>query len=465
MAYDVELFVIGAGSAGVRAARLAGASGAKVMVAEEDRIGGTCVIRGCVPKKFFVYASEYGQALEDMRGYGWTVEGATFDWPTLRDNVAGDVARLSQIYETNMRKQNVEVVHERAEIAGPHAVRLKSGRTVTAERILVAAGGRPVRPQIPGGKHAIVSDDAFHLAALPKRIVILGGGYIACEFAHIYSGLGVTVTQLYRRNEPVLRGFDDEIRAHVQADMIRSGIDIRAGINITAIEKRGEEYVCALTNGESLTADLVLFATGRAPHTAGLGLEAAGVATRENGAIIVNDFSETNVPSIYAVGDVTDRINLTPVAIREGQAFADTIYYNRPTAFDHAYVPSAVFTSPPVGAVGLTEAQARQTHHHIDIYKTSFRPMKYVLAGNFQRTLMKLVVCSEDDVVLGVHIAGIDAPELIQLAAIAVRAKLTKAQWDATCAVHPTAAEELVTLREKARDPADAPVEKRHVES
>jgi glutathione reductase (NADPH) len=465
MAYDVDLFIIGAGSAGVRAARLAGAAGAKVMIAEEDRIGGTCVIRGCVPKKFFVYAAQYGQALKDMEGYGWRVENAAFDWPTLRDNVAADVERLSRIYEANMGKAKVDIVRERAVLTGANTVRLeKSGRTISAERILIAAGGRPVRPDVPGGEHAIVSDDAFHLAELPKRIVIVGGGYIACEFAHIFSGLGVAVTQIYR-GERILRGFDDEVRAHVQAEMLRTGIDLRCGVNVSAIEKRGADYGAALTDGTTVATDLVMFAIGRSPRTEGLGLQAAGVVTRANGAVMVNDFSETCVPSIYAVGDVTDRINLTPVAIREAQAFADTVYYNRPTTFDHAHVPSAVFSRPPIGVVGMTEAQARATHRKIDVYKTSFRPMQYVLAGNHERTLMKLVVCSEDEVVLGVHIAGIDAPELAQLAAIAVKAKLTKTQWDATCALHPTAAEELVTMRERARDPADAPVEKRHVET
>lgn len=466
MAYDVDLFIIGAGSGGVRASRLAGQAGARVMIAEEDRIGGTCVVRGCIPKKFFVYASEYGQALQDMKGYGWTAENASFDWPTLRDNVAADVERLSRVYEANMHKTKVDIVQERAVLTGPNSVKLlKSGRTVTAERILIATGGRPIRPKdVPGQEHAIVSDDAFHLPALPKRMVILGGGYIACEFAHIFQGLGVAVTQIYRGAQ-ILRGFDDDVRAHVQAEMIRTGIDLRCEENITAIEKRGGEYVCTFASGRTQTTDLVMLAIGRAPHTTGLGLEAAGVMTRANGAIMVNDFSETNAPSIYAVGDVTDRINLTPVAIREAQAFAETAYYNKPMIFEHKHVPSAVFTRPNVGVVGLTEIEARATHHKIDIYKTSFRPMRNVLAGKQERMLMKLVVCCEDDVVLGVHMAGIDAPELAQLAAIAVKAKLTKAQWDATCALHPTVAEELVTLREKARDPADAPVEKRHVES
>jgi glutathione reductase (NADPH) len=463
MAFDFDLFVIGAGSGGVRAARVAAMSGARVAAAEEYRIGGTCVIRGCVPKKFLVYASEYGQALKDMAGYGWRTQ-ARFDWATLRDNVAGDVGRLSQIYEANLRKSNAQIFEERAELADAHTVRLASGRTVSAERILIAAGGRPVRPHdVPGQEHAIVSDDAFNLPALPARIVIVGGGYIACEFAHIFHGLGVDVTLVYRGGQ-ILRGFDDDIRAHVHDEMVRVGIKVRCENNVVAIEKAGGAYRCAMLAGDAVEADLVMFAIGRAPHTEGLGLDSAGVLVKPNGAVAVNEYSQTNVPSIYAVGDVTDRINLTPVAIREGHAFADTIFNNKPTAFNHADVPSAVFTRPSVGVVGLTEAQARAAHHKIDIYKTSFRPMKHVLAGKHERMLMKLVVCCADDVVLGVHMAGADAPELAQLAAIAVKAKLTKAQWDATCALHPTVAEELVTLRERARDPADAPVEKRHVE-
>jgi glutathione reductase (NADPH) len=463
MAYDFDLFTIGAGSGGVRASRLAAMSGARVAIAEEDRIGGTCVIRGCVPKKFFVYAADYGQALKDAAGYGWTIEGAQFDWPTLRDRVAHDVERLSRIYRANMHKAGVEIIEDRAEIVDAHRVKMiKSGRTVSAERILVATGGRPVRPAIPGQEYAIVSDDAFHLPALPKRALIVGGGYIACEFAHIFAGLGVETTILYRGAE-ILRGFDDDVRAHVHAEYERTGVKVRCGTNIVSIEKTGGGYRCALTNGETVDTDLAMFAIGRLPHTEGLGLENAGVKLKHNGAVIVDPFAQTNVASIYAIGDVTDRINLTPVAIREAQAFAETNYYGRKTSFDHIDVPSAVFGRPPVGVVGMGEATARETYGTIDIYKTQFRPMKHVLAENHQRMLMKLIVRCKDDVVVGVHLAGPDAPEMVQLAAIAVKAGLTKAQWDATCALHPTLAEELVTLREKVQDPAVGGVEIQHI--
>ena len=463
MAYDYDLFTIGAGSGGVRATRLAGASGARVAVAEEGRIGGTCVIRGCVPKKFFVYAAEYAHGFAEAVNYGWSAENIKFDWPTLRDGVAEHVEELSQIYRRNMHKVGVEIIPERAEVMDAHTVRLASGRTITAERILIAVGGRAVRPDIPGAEHAIVSDDAFHLPALPKRILIVGGGYIACEFAHIFDGLGVETTMIYR-GDKILRGFDEDVRDHVSAEYARTGVNIRTGVNVTAIEKAGGAYRCTLTNGETIEADLVMFATGRSPNTKGLGLEGAGVALNKNGAVIVDEYSKTNVPSIYAVGDVTDRINLTPVAIREGQAFAETNFYGRPTKFDHADVASAVFSRSQVGAVGLTEKAARESVGKIDTYKTAFRPMKYVLAKEPKRTLMKLIVRCKDDVVVGVHIAGPDAAEMIQLAAIAVKAGLTKAQWDATCAVHPTAAEELVTLKERGRDPADAPAVVVHVE-
>jgi glutathione reductase (NADPH) len=412
------------------------------------------VIRGCVPKKFFVYASDFGQAFEDAKGFGWTVENAKFDWPTLRDRVAADVERLSRIYESGMTKAGATMFAQRAEIVDAHTVRLvKSGRTISAERILVSTGGQPERLTIPGAEHALVSDDMFNLPALPKRAVIVGGGYIACEFAHILEGLGVDVTMIYR-GERILRGFDDDVRAHVQAEYQRTGVKIICGANLEAIQKTAIGYHVPLSNGESIDTDLVLLAVGRRPHTKGLGLESAGVKLKDNGAIIVDDFTRTNVPSIMAVGDVTDRINLTPVAIREAMGFVETFVHGRPTQFDHADVPCAVFGRPPVGVVGLNEGHARELFSGgVDIYKTSFRPMKHVLAENHQRMLMKLVVRRDNQAVVGVHIVGPDAPEMVQLAAIAVKAGLTKAQWDATCALHPTAAEELVTLREKMQDP------------
>ncbi len=465
MAYDFDLFTIGAGSGGVRASRIAGAAGARVGVAEEFRIGGTCVIRGCVPKKFLVYAAEYGEGFHEAEGYGWRADNVRFDWATLRDNVARDISRLSAAYSTNMTKAGVQIFEERAEIVDPHHVRLKSGKTFSAERILVATGGRPQRPlEIPGQQHAITSDDAFSLPTLPKRAIVFGGGYIACEFASIFLGLGVETVQVYRGSQ-VLRGFDDDIRTHVHAELECSGVKVKCGATISSIEQAGSAYRVTLSTGEVIETDLILLAVGRTAYTHGLGLEAAGVHLEKNGAIIVDAYSQTNVPSIYAVGDVTDRINLTPVAIREGQAFAETVFMGKPTKFDHTDVATAVFTRPQVGVVGCNQAEATRRHGAIDVYKTTFRPMKHVLAGNHQRALMKLIVRQSDDVVVGVHIASPEAAEMIQLAAIAVKAGLTKAQWDATCAVHPTIAEELVTMKEKSRDPVAGKMEVVHAEA
>jgi glutathione reductase (NADPH) len=451
MAYDFDLFTIGAGSGGVRASRLAGLSGARVAVAEEYRTGGTCVIRGCVPKKYLVYGGEYAQILKDAAGYGWSFGQPRFDWPTLRDNVAAEVSRLSAVYARNLEAAGVRLFQDRAEVLDAHTVRLmKADRTFTAERILIATGGRPYRPlALEGQEHAITSNEAFLLEKLPGRIVVAGGGYIACEFAAIFQGLGVETVLLYRGPQ-VLRGFDDDIAAHVHAELERTGVRVICSSVFTAIRPHAGGYRCELTKDGPIDTDVVMFAIGRVPYTEGLGLERAGVKLEQNGAVIVDAYSQTNVASIYAVGDVTDRINLTPVAIREGQAFAETVFLGKPTAFDHIDVATAVFTRPSVGAVGCTEAQGRRRHGEIDVYKTTFRPMKHILSANEQRMVMKLVVRRRDDVVVGVHIAGPDAPEMVQLAAIAVKAGLTKAQWDATCALHPTAAEELVTLREKA---------------
>ncbi len=449
--YDYDLFVIGAGSGGVRAARLASLCGARAAIAEEYRIGGTCVIRGCVPKKLLVYASEFGQAFHDAKGFGWTVEWARFDWPTLRENVQDEVARLSGLYRRNLEKAGVGVFEDRVTLLDPHTVRLtKSGATFTAQRILVATGGYALRGDAPikGGELAITSHEAFLLGALPNRILIAGGGYIAVEFASIFSGLGVDTTLAYR-GDLILRGFDDDVRAYVQSELERTGVKIIKQATPTEIAPLESGKLVTLSNKARLEVDEVMLALGRAPNTEGLGLEKAGVRLTERGAVAVDQYSRSSAPSIWALGDVTDRINLTPVAIREAQAFVETEFMNRPTAFDHADVPSAVFGRPPVGAVGLTEAAARAQFGDVHIYKTSFRPMKNIVAGNDQRTLMKLVVHPKDDRVLGVHIAGTDAAEMIQLAAIAVKAMLTKAQWDATCALHPTAAEELVLLRER----------------
>lgn len=450
MAFDYDLFTIGAGSAGVRASRLASQTGARVAVAEEYRIGGTCVIRGCVPKKFFVYASEFSRSIRHMEGYGWFVDGARYDHAHFMGKLNGEVDRLSAIYARNMRNAGVEIIEDRAELVDAHTVRLvNQNRTITAERILIATGGTPVWPkEIEGCDLAITSNEMFLLPELPKRIAIVGGGYIAVEFAGVMNGLGVDTTLIYRGSS-VLRGFDDDVRTHVHEELIRKGVKVITSASPKKIEKTADGLRLHLDNEQLCEIDKVLMAIGRDPCTRGLGLEAAGVKTNERGAVIVDEYSRTNVPSVFAVGDVTDRLNLTPVAIREGQAFAWTEFMNRPTAFDHENVPHAVFAQPPVGIVGLSEAEARKLHGEIDIYKTRFRPMKDMLTGDEERVLMKIVVRAQDDRVLGVHIVGPDAPEIIQAVAIAVKMGATKADFDNTCALHPSIAEELVTIRDK----------------
>lgn len=458
MPFDYDLFVIGAGSGGVRAARLAAKAGARVAIAEQAEIGGTCVIRGCVPKKLLVYGAEYAQAFRDAAGFGWSPGQPAFDWGKLRDAVQGEVQRLSGLYRGNLEAAGAKLVEERATVAGANAIKLGGGGEVSAERILIATGGRPVRPAgVSGQEHGIVSDDAFLLERLPERMLIAGGGYIALEFANIFSGLGVDVTVAHR-GERILRGFDDDVRLHVQNEMQRSGVNIVCGVNVASIELLGSGVKrAALDDGSHCDAEQIMWAIGRAPSTEGLGLETAGVRLTQKGAAAVDEYSRTAAPSIWAVGDVTDRINLTPVAIREAQAFVATEFLKQPTRFDHADVASAVFSRPAVGAVGLTEARAREQGHRLRVFRTTFRPMKHILAGNQQRVLMKLVVGAADDRVLGVHIAGPDAPELIQLAAVAVKAGLTKAQWDAACAVHPTGAEELVLMGEPIAHDNEAP--------
>ena len=457
--HDYDLIVIGAGSGGVRAARLAAKTGAKVAIIEQVQVGGTCVIRGCVPKKLLVYGSEYSQAFRDAKGFGWTVDWACFDWPTLRDAVQAEVNRLSSLYQKNLDAAGVATFEDRGVVVDPHTVRLtRDGKSITGERILVATGGHTYRPEeTPGQELGITSTDAFLLDDLPSRVVIAGGGFIACEFATIFSGLGVDVTLIYR-GERILRGFDHDMRAHVQADLQRTGVSIVCGsvIDKIAALPNGRKLV-ALSNTMQIEADQVLWAIGRTPNTMGMGLDAAGVRLTERGAVAVDEYSRSSVASIWAVGDVTDRIALTPVAIREAIAFIETEFMGRATAFDHADVASAVFSRPPIGAVGLTEDEARAKGHKLRIFRTNFRPMKHILAGNEQRVLMKLIVDADSDRVLGVHIAGVDAPELIQLAAIAVKAKLTKAQWDITCAVHPTGAEELVLMGEPISHDNEAP--------
>ena len=445
---DVDLFVIGGGSGGVRAARIAAGYGASVLVAEEYRMGGTCVIRGCVPKKLMVYASHVRYELDDAAGFGWTIPSATFDWSTLIANKDREIARLEAAYTFNVERAGARIVKTRAVFEDAHTLRLSTGETVRAKYILIATGGAPNHGEaIPGIEHVISSNEVFHLKTFPKRIVIQGGGYIALEFACIFAGLGADVTVIYR-GENILRGFDDDVRKHVRSEMEKSGITMLTGCIVTKVDKHNDVFTAHLSNGSSIAADQVMFAIGRHPNVKGLGLEKAGVALNPvNGGIAVDGFSQTSVPHIYAVGDVTHRINLTPVAIREGHAFADTVFGNRPTRVDHADIPTAVFTQPEVGTVGLNEAEARAQYTHVDIYKTDFRSLKSTLSGSESRIMMKLIVDASTDRILGCHIVGPEAGELIQIVGIAVKMKATKADFDATIAVHPTAAEELVTLR------------------
>jgi glutathione reductase (NADPH) len=447
--HDVDLFVIGGGSGGVRAARIAAQHGARVMVAEEYRVGGTCVIRGCVPKKLLVYASRFRGEFEDAAGYGWTVPQSSFDWPTLIANKDKEIGRLEAAYTMTLEKAGVAVVKHRAVVADAHNVQLANGKRVRAGHILIATGGAPsYGDPIPGIEHAISSNEAFHLERLPQHVLIQGGGYIAIEFAGIFAGLGSHVTLVYR-GENILRGFDDEVRQHVRMDMEKHGIKVITGCKVAAIEQTGSRFSARLSNGFRQTADCVMFATGRAPNIDQLGLKEVGVQIAQNGGVAVDEYSRTGVPSIYAIGDVTNRINLTPVAIREGAAFSDTVFGGKPTAVDHTNVPTAVFSNPEVGVVGLTEAQARARFAQTDIYRAMFKPLKATLSGRDETVLIKLVVDGQTGRVAGCHIVGEGAAEMIQMAAIAVTMGATKADFDATMALHPTTAEELVTLRTK----------------
>jgi len=450
MPEEVDLFVIGAGSGGVRAARISSGYGARVMIAEEYRVGGTCVIRGCVPKKLLVYASRFAEEFEDAKGFGWTLAEPAFDWATLIANKDKEIDRLEKAYIANLDCAKVKIVKSRAVMVDPHTVKLTAtGETVRAKHVLIATGGWPsLGKAIEGYEHIISSNEAFHLQELPKRILIQGGGYIAVEFAGIFNGLGSEVTLVYR-GENILRGFDEDVRNHLRTEMEKRGVRIFTKRIVEAVEKVDHGLCVELSDREDILVDKVMFATGRRPNVKGIGLEAAGVQLDERGAIAVNDYSQTNVPHIYAVGDVTDRIALTPVAIREGHAFADSVFGKKPTPVDHTNVPTAVFSEPECGVIGLTEAQACEKLAKVDIYKTTFRPMKATLSGRDTRTLMKLVVDGHTDRVVGAHIVGPDAGEMIQLIGIAVKMKATKADFDATMAVHPTASEELVTMREK----------------
>ena len=444
---DFDLFVIGAGSGGVRAARVSAGYGARVAVAEEHKVGGTCVIRGCVPKKLLVYGAHFAEDLDDAAMFGWDVPTKRFDWPVLRDNVLSEVSRLEGAYTDTLTNHEVEIFHERAELTGPNSLRLASGKEVTADKILIATGAAPVMPSIEGVEHAISSNEVFHLEELPKRIVIVGGGYIANEFAGIFHQFGSHVT-LVNRTDVILRGYDQQIVDRLLQISLRKGIDFRFNSTIEKIERRenGSLHV-SMTGCDDIEADQVLFATGRKPNTSGLGLEAAGVEVGEKGQIKVDADNRTNIPSIFGVGDVTDRVQLTPVAIREGQAFADTFFGNKPHQVDYGCIPSAVFSHPPLAGVGMTEGQARNRLGAVRTYTSDFRPMKNVLAGRDERSLYKLVVDESTDRIVGIHMIGPDAPEILQAASVAVKARLKKEDFDATVALHPTMAEELVLMR------------------
>lgn len=448
--YNYDLFVIGGGSGGVRAARIAATHGARVGIAEEHRYGGTCVIRGCVPKKLFVYASKFSEEFEDAEGFGWTVGERAFSWEKLVAAKDQEITRLEGIYRRNLERTNVEVHDSRAVIEDAHTVRLLStGQTLTAKYILVAVGASPnVDKDLPGVEHVITSNEAFHLAELPSKIVVAGGGYIAVEFAGIFNGLGVDTTLIYR-GEEILRGFDRELRTAVRQEMEKKGIKVVLNDTFSKIEKSSDGTLTGYTSGGlKLDAGQIMFAIGRNPHTTDLGLEKAGVEMDSSGAIKVEADSRTNVESIYAVGDVTNRANLTPVAIREGHAFADTVFGNNPWTVDHSLIATAVFSQPEMGTVGLTQDEALQRTPNLDIYKSSFRPMKHTLSGRDEKMLMKMIVDADTQKVLGVHIMGPDAGELAQILGVTLQMGATKADFDRTIAVHPTAAEELVTMRE-----------------
>ncbi len=445
--FDVDMVVIGGGSGGVRAARIAAGHGATVMLAEEFRMGGTCVIRGCVPKKLLVYASRFSESFEDARHFGWTVPEPRFDWPTLVAAKEREITRLEGLYTKGQENAGVTVVKSRAVLEDAHTVRLlATGLVVRARHVLIATGAKPNLPAIPGIEHGITSNEAFDLPVFPRRIVIAGGGYIALEFAGLFAGLGSDVTVIYR-GDNILRGFDEDMREGLRTAYERRGIRFLFNDTFSRIEKSGGVLMGITRGGATLEAEQIMFAIGRSPNTAGLGLEAAGVALDADGAVKVSPASQSSVPGIYAVGDVTNRVNLTPVAIREGHAVADALFGGKALVVDHTLIPTAVFTTPEIGTVGLTEAQARATHPVVDIYKTSFRPMKGAFADRADRVIMKLVVDGISDKVLGVHILGEDAGEMVQLLGISLRMGATKADFDATMAVHPTAAEELVTMR------------------
>ncbi|HJR55537.1 MAG TPA: glutathione-disulfide reductase [Rhizomicrobium sp.] len=454
MNFDYDLFVIGGGSGGVRASRMAAMTGARVALAEESRMGGTCVIRGCIPKKLLVYASQFSENVRDAAGYGWDFGDAKFDWPTLIANKDREIARLEGLYTKNVEAAGVKILADRAVFEDPHTLLLlNAGKRVTAEKILIATGNTPTRELgtthvIPGGELCITSNEAFHLKQLPRRVLVAGGGYIALEFAHIFHGLGSHVSLLYRGDKP-LRGFDNDMRDALCASMQTRGLDVLLGCEFSRIEKRGDSLHAETNKGAVIECDQILLAIGRQPNTMALHVEKAGVALGKKGEVKVDDYSRTSAPHIYAVGDVTDRMQLTPVAIHEAMCFVETVFKNNPTKPDHSHVPSAVFTTPELAAVGLSEEKALGLGHAIDVYKSTFRPLLHTLGGREVRTLMKLIVDARNGRVLGCHIFGDHASEIVQAAAIALRMSATKADFDRTIALHPTAAEELVTMRTK----------------
>jgi glutathione reductase (NADPH) len=443
--FDFDLLVIGAGSGGVRAARIAASHGAKVAICEESRVGGTCVIRGCVPKKLLAYAAHFAEDFEDAAGFGWTVGKRSFSWPALIAAKDKEIDRLNQVYLNLLSISGVKLFEGRGRFIDHHKVQI-GDQVLSAERILIASGGHPWFPDVPGVEHAISSDDAFYLAELPKRVVIVGGGYIACEFAGIFNGLGSEVTQLYR-GDAVLRGFDHDVRRVLGAEMATKGVNFAFERHINAIAKQGDELHCELDNRKILVVDQVMYATGRVPNVRNLGLENTEVEVHASGWIVVDEYSRTSVEHIWAVGDVTNRVNLTPVALYEGHAFADTEFAGKNRPVSHDYIPSAVFSQPPVGSVGLSEHDAETHFGELDVYRSEFKPMKHTMTGRAEKSMMKLIVARETQRVVGLHMVGADAPEIVQGFAVAVKSGLTKAQFDETIGIHPTAAEELVTMR------------------
>lgn len=449
MKFDFDLFVIGGGSGGVRAARVAAADGVRVALAEEDRYGGTCVIRGCVPKKLMVFASEFAPMVEDARSYGWDIQNNGFDWHLFRSKMQAELDRLEGIYRKLLANSGVTTFDQRARLVAPNTVELADGRRISAKIILIATGGHPIRPDTPGAELGISSNEMFHLEDLPKSILIIGGGYIACEFAGVMNGMGVATTQYYRGAQ-ILRGFDDEARGLVAEEMKQNGIDLHTGTNVLEMKKVEDGIWVKSTNGQERVFDQVMFATGRFPNSDDLGLDNVGIKTGRKGEIIVDAYSKTNVDSVYAIGDVTDRVNLTPVAIREGMAFVETVFKGNPTAPDHELIPTAIFTQPEMGTIGMSEEEARDLRP-IEVYCTSFKPMKQGFAGRSDRVLMKLIVCAETRKVLGAHIVAEGAGEMIQMVGIAIKMGATKEDFDRTVAVHPTMAEELVTMKTPVR--------------